>query len=235
MFSVEAQARPDGVTHPDPGPRSGEGRPAVVTRRRILAAAMARIAEVGTAAASVRSIAVAADVSPALVLHHFGSKAGLLDACDEHLLEEVRRSKSDALASGPSLDVIGGLAAASEEFVPLVQYLARRLAEGGDAMFSLVDRIVGDAHDYVRLGIESGLIRPSAKERERTVLLTLWSLGGLVMHEYAERLLGFSPVTGSEGVERWSTLAMEVLAGGVLTREAMRMSDAHRQDPEVRP
>lgn len=55
------------------GRRPGESG----TRVAILAAARAQFADLGFDAASVRGIARAADVDPALVLHYFGSKAGL--------------------------------------------------------------------------------------------------------------------------------------------------------------
>jgi AcrR family transcriptional regulator len=56
-----------------PGRRPGDNR----TRAAILAAARTQFAELGYDAASVRGIARAADVDPALVLHYFGSKAAL--------------------------------------------------------------------------------------------------------------------------------------------------------------
>lgn len=56
-----------------PGRRPGDSQ----TRVAILAAARARFAALGYDAASVRAIARAADVDPALVLHYFGSKATL--------------------------------------------------------------------------------------------------------------------------------------------------------------
>src|SRR5215471_10498585 len=40
----------------------------------------------GPDAVTVRQIAAAARVSPGLVLHHFGSKEGLRQAVDEHVL-----------------------------------------------------------------------------------------------------------------------------------------------------
>lgn len=55
------------------GRRPGESR----TRVAILAAARTQFAELGYDAATVRAIARAADVDPALVLHYFGSKAAL--------------------------------------------------------------------------------------------------------------------------------------------------------------
>ena len=48
--------------------------------------ALRLFAERGPDAASVRQIAAAAGVSPGLVSHHFGSKDGLRDAVDAHVL-----------------------------------------------------------------------------------------------------------------------------------------------------
>ncbi|MFI1918630.1 TetR family transcriptional regulator [Nocardia sp. NPDC020380] len=50
------------------------------TREAILQAARVRFAEVGFDKASIRSIAIAAGVDPALVHHYFGTKAELLAA-----------------------------------------------------------------------------------------------------------------------------------------------------------
>ena len=53
------------------------------TRERILAAARAAFAERGFGATSLRSIATAAGVDPALTIHYFGSKAELFVAAVE--------------------------------------------------------------------------------------------------------------------------------------------------------
>ena len=47
----------------------------------------------------LRAIAQAAGVSAALVIHHFGSKEGLLKACDEYVAEEIRKAKRESLTS----------------------------------------------------------------------------------------------------------------------------------------
>jgi AcrR family transcriptional regulator len=59
-----------------PGPRDERG----VLSARILAAARGEFAEQGWAGTTLRAVARAADVDPALVYHYFGSKEGLLDA-----------------------------------------------------------------------------------------------------------------------------------------------------------
>jgi len=61
------------------GRRPGESG----TREAILAAATVAFAEVGYDRATIRGIATAAKVDPALVLHYFGSKEGLFEAALE--------------------------------------------------------------------------------------------------------------------------------------------------------
>ncbi|MET0699858.1 MAG: TetR family transcriptional regulator [Mycobacterium sp.] len=59
-----------------PGPRDERG----VLAARIATAARGEFAENGWAGTTIRAVARAADVDPALVYHYFGSKEGLLDA-----------------------------------------------------------------------------------------------------------------------------------------------------------
>jgi AcrR family transcriptional regulator len=59
-----------------PGPRDERG----VLAARIAAVARDEFAEHGWAGTTLRAVARAADVDPALVYHYFGSKEGLLDA-----------------------------------------------------------------------------------------------------------------------------------------------------------
>src|SRR4029077_12089634 len=59
-----------------PGPRDERG----VLSARILTAAREAFAETGWAGTTMRAVARAADVDPALVYHYFGSKEALLDA-----------------------------------------------------------------------------------------------------------------------------------------------------------
>ena len=59
-----------------PGPRDERG----VLARRIVRAAREEFAQNGWAGTTLRAVARAADVDPALVYHYYGSKEGLLDA-----------------------------------------------------------------------------------------------------------------------------------------------------------
>ena len=73
------------------GPRDERG----VLAARILTAARGAFAETGWAGTTIRSVARAADVDPALVYHYFNSKEGLLDAATnppQRWLENVAKT-----------------------------------------------------------------------------------------------------------------------------------------------
>ncbi|AKK27370.1 TetR family transcriptional regulator [Mycobacterium sp. EPa45] len=74
-----------------PGPRDEKG----VLAARILDAARGEFAHNGSAGTTIRAVARAADVDPALVYHYFGSKEGLLDAATnppQRWLEDVAKT-----------------------------------------------------------------------------------------------------------------------------------------------
>ena len=58
-----------------------------VTRNRILQAAVDLFGENGREGAAIREVARRAEVSMSTVLHHFGSKQGLFDACVNAMLD----------------------------------------------------------------------------------------------------------------------------------------------------
>ncbi|MFN3601273.1 MAG: TetR family transcriptional regulator [Dietzia sp.] len=172
---------------PDDDPaRSGADRSAA---DRILDAAISGFGEHGVKGTSLKTIAAEAGVSQALILHHFGSKDRLHQACDEHVVRLVRQGKESAMGQGPQLDPLLALRQI-EDSRPLLRYLARTLSEGGDHIAHLIDEMVADAEVYTGAAVEAGLIKPSAHPRERNVVLVLWSLGSLVLHEHMNRLLG---------------------------------------------
>lgn len=155
-------------------------RSAVTTRDRILRVAVERFATDGMGA-SLRSIAADAGVSAALILHHFGSRTGLREACDELVLTEIRESKTavmDREERGAALLV---MLAQAEGYAALVGYVLRRLQEGGRSLQSFVDQVVADTEVYLRAGEEAGVIRPTRFPRDRARYLTEQSLGALLL------------------------------------------------------
>jgi len=190
------------------------------SRARIRDAAIECFAEYGIADTTARKVAMSAEVSPALVIHHFGSMEGLRTACDEHVADAIRRVKESAMASGPGLDIFGLMR--ETNVGSAARYLARILDDNSPTVETLIDDLVADAVDYLEQGVESGMLRPSDDPRGRAVVLVLWSLGGLVLHEHFRRLLGIDltdPDIGTDpNIGAYVRPAYEILGTGIFTK-----------------
>ena len=89
---------------------SGDSTSDLTAKATIRNAALRLFADRGPDAVTVRQVAAAAGVSPALVMHHFGSKAGLRESVDDHVAQQLRRvldaltddGLGDALTGGDS-------------------------------------------------------------------------------------------------------------------------------------
>jgi AcrR family transcriptional regulator len=188
------------------------------TPARIRDAALVTFAEAGFRAATVRAIAERAGVSPALVIHHYGSKERLREACDAFVTNYVRERKIEAMKAGPGLDPLA-LLRDDDDRLPLLGYLGRALQDGSPAVATLVDEMVADAEAILAAGVESGMVRSLDHPRGVAAVLTLWSLGALVLHEHARRILGVDltgPMSNAALSAGYTVPAMEILTHGLI-------------------
>ena len=96
----------------------------LTARARIRDAAIDLFAERGFGQATVRDIAQAAGVSSGLLRHHFGSKDGLREACDEYAMARTAELRAAMLQDGRLSD---------HAFMGAVQPVAMRLQAGAPA------------------------------------------------------------------------------------------------------
>lgn len=205
--------------------RSSDDR---TTIARIRDAAVTEFAASGVDGTSIRTIAATAGVSPGLVIHHFGSKDALRVACDEYVAGIIRDVKGTAMASGGGFDVTAAFRTVGG--VPAAKYLARSLVDSSPHVAELVDEIVTDAMKYVATGVETGMVKPSAHEWERAAILTIWSLGSLVLHEHLERLIGVD-ITADfsndpKAVAAYMAPILEIYSEGVFTDTTIQLMRA---------
>lgn len=184
-------------------------------RARIRDAAIARFADRGVAGTSLKVIAEDAGVSQPLVVHHFGTKQGLRAACDEHVAAVIRQRKLAVVEQGAHFDPLAAMRG-NEQTTPLLRYLARTLGDGSPQVVALLDEMVEDAVEYMAEGVRTGMIKPSEHPRGRAVVLVLWSLGALTLHEHLDRLLGVDLTAEPEDLSAYVLPAAEILANGVL-------------------
>jgi AcrR family transcriptional regulator len=196
-----------------PGPVSDR-----TARARIRDAAIARFARDGVAGTSVRAVAEDAGVSAGLVIHHFGSKDALRVACDEHVAARIRDQKQTAMATGPGLDPLAALRTVGEG-PPLLRYLARTLVDGSPHVAALVDEMVTDAVGYMAEGERTGILQPTDDPEGRATVLTMWSLGALVLHEHIERLLGVDLTGDPATLLPYFLPGLEIMGRGIITPE----------------
>ncbi|RIK13732.1 MAG: TetR family transcriptional regulator [Acidobacteria bacterium] len=194
-------------------------------RERLVAAATDLFGRHGVRGTTVKMVAEQAGVSPALVIHHFGSKEGLRAACDRRLAEQLRAMKTSAMADSPAL-YIPRASAGMDDSRPLLRYLARVLVDRSPEVDALVDEIVDDAVVYTQQAEDAGWIVPSADRRARVVVLTLWSLGALVLHEQLDRLLGVDLLDEGGDILPYLQTSVEIFTDGLMTPEAAALLTA---------
>lgn len=129
---------------------------------------------------SVRAIAAEAGVSAGLILHHFGSKDGLRQECDDFVLARIRQYKEEAVRKGSPGDLLARMASIDES-APLLGYALRSLQAGGDLAQSFMDHFVEDAEVWLAQGVADGTIRPSLDEKARARYLTVQGFGAMLL------------------------------------------------------
>ncbi|MEV0680201.1 TetR family transcriptional regulator [Actinosynnema sp. NPDC050436] len=179
----------------------------LTARARIRDAALALFGADGVAATSVRAVSASAGVSAGLVLHHFGSKEGLRQACDEYVLDAMREGAR--LADGDLADALDAAA-------PVRRYLARALLDGTTAATTLFDEIVARTEAWLADGERDGRIRPSSDPRARATTYVAWMLAPLVLGDQVGRLLGGDPADSVVAV-RAARAGLEMLTRGLFT------------------
>ena len=195
-------------------------------------AAMGLFAERGYAEVTVRQIASAAGVSPALVIHHYGSKENLRSVLEERVAVFVESLLADLARvpeEGGSASVAGLFADRLEAEPGMAGYVRRLLADGG-AGIALFERLyqvtVAGMQD---LG-QAGVIRPSRDEAVRSAFLLSNDLAMLLLRPHLSQVVGIDPLS-RDGLVRWSAEVADVYMGGVFLPgpAGVRAEGTHRE------
>ncbi|WP_051297961.1 TetR family transcriptional regulator [Brevibacterium album] len=224
---VEAPSttRPDGRN-----PEAPESAEAPTSADRIRDAAIDLYGQHGFDHVTLKQIAHAAGVSTPLVIHHFGSKAGLRQACDRHVADEVYAMKSQAVHKGslPRSYVLELMRTSRH----VVLYLFRAFAAGGEATDLLFDQLVEDSLNYTAEAEKVGLVHPSADPRRRAVIMMLQAFGPLMLHRQMKRHLDLDPIEGPpEDLAPYMAGVLEIYTQPVLNADVYQnLMDAEAQE-----
>ncbi len=147
---------------------------------RIRDAAIAQFGERGFGV-GLRVIAEAAEVSAALVIHHFGSKDGLRKACDDYVAEAIRNSKSEAMRSHEPASWLAQLSEI-ESYAPLMAYLVRSMQSGAELAKTLWRTMISNAEEYLDEGVRAGTLKASRDPKARARYLAITGGGGFLLY-----------------------------------------------------
>ncbi|PSR58653.1 TetR family transcriptional regulator [Nocardia sp. MDA0666] len=191
-------------------------------RARIRDHALRLFAERGPDAVTVRDIAGAAAVSPALVMRHYRSKDGLREVVDEYvasvfgsLLEQVTRAdEAGVFDAGRSRSlaelVVEQLPADSA--VPL--YLGRMLLVGGEAGAALFAQLYALSRETLDGMARADAVDVGPDPAVRAAILLVNDLAVLMLRPRLNEVLGFELLSAS-GMQRWGAEVLAIYQHGI--------------------
>jgi AcrR family transcriptional regulator len=165
----------------------------LTARARIREAAFRRFAAHGVAATSLRAIAEDAGTSAALVVHHFGSKDGLVRAVDDAAVAKFRTGLEAIGTDTNPETVAASFGAVFERIIggdPVMRaYLRRALLQDEPASTALLDEMLEVTRAGLAMLDESGGLRPVADDRWRPFQVLFIALGSMLLEPLLQRAL----------------------------------------------
>lgn len=183
------------------------------TRARIRDAAIARFGAHGFGRTTVREIAAVAGVSPALVIHHFGSKAELRNACDDWLVAQLMGEKG-RLGAPAVASTIREWLDDPGRFRAYIDYVSSMLADGTEGGARLFDLLLAETRAMLDAGVVDGSMLPSTDPELRAVLITLYGLAPLLLRDQLARTLG-APLDSPAVLRRMTVPTLELYTHGL--------------------
>ena len=185
-------------------------------------AALELFAERGYSGVTIRQIAAAAGVSPALVIHHYRSKEKLRAVLEERVAAFVESMLAD-LARAPDE---GGSASVAELFADRLErepamagYVRRLLVDGGPAGMALYRRLFEVTQASLGAMEQAGVVRPAQDEPVRSAFLLSNDLALLLLRQPITQVTGIDPLA-RDGLARWAAAAFDVYASGLFVPAA---------------
>lgn len=191
-------------------------------RARIRDEALRLFGTHGPDAVTVRAVAAAADVSPALVIRHYDTKDGLRNAVDEHVtavFESMLHGIVHAGGDGPFATAI--LPTLAEQVMallpadsPIPSYLGRMLLAGGPAGHAMFARLYDISTEALAGLAGAGLADAGSDPAVRAAFLLVNDLAVLILHPHISAVLDVD-LLSETGMRRWGTEVLSIYRTGL--------------------
>jgi AcrR family transcriptional regulator len=180
-------------------------------------------AERGPDAVTLRQIAAAAGISPALVVHHFGSKRGLRAAVDSYvhgIFDALFRQAAalDWQAEEAEISFAELMLRHLPPDSPVPGYLRRLWLSGEEPGLMIFRHWHELSCEMMEKLAERGAVRPAEDPSVRSAFLMVNDLALLLLHGQVAAVLDFDPLT-PEGMGRWAKAALAVYRDGLFATE----------------
>lgn len=183
-------------------------RSAIDSRERLIEVAVGVLAREGFATSSLRMIAVEAGVSPALLVHHFGSRQNLIEEAISVTLGEWLETKDDLTAIGLT-EALKQWPEVAEDGELKLRFFKQVILAGGKPAQHLFERMVFEAKNRLEEFQDKGMIRKLSDTPTAAVLLASYALAPLLMNEQIKKLLG-ADFTDPKISEQLATSSVEL-------------------------
>ena len=178
----------------------------LTARARIRDAAIELFADRGIEGATIRDIAQKAGVSSGLLRHHFGSKEGLRDACDEYVLSEL-------IGIGTRFTEFQMVDGITPEVLRQQRYMTRSVLDGSPAGSALFDRLI----EYGERWFTTADVK-TEDPKAFIAVLSVMKMSMMTSRDLLTRVLGVD--TGEpEGWARVLRASLEIFSTPLVTPE----------------
>lgn len=198
--------------------RSAAPFAAETAREQIVARAMRLFGDGGIGATSLREVARETGVSPALIVHHFGGKDGLVAAVDEAAIRAFGEAYRD-VEHQPPAELLRRRAEQTATVMrgrpDVCAYLGRAMVEVTPGAARLFGLMVSSGREEIERLSEAGAIRADADRVWATLqhFFLIWA--PLSFRPLLEGDVVGGPLLEGGNLDRWVDANVELLRGGL--------------------
>lgn len=183
------------------------------TRDQLLSIATEMFAENGFAGTSLRSIAKQAEVSPALLVHHFGTKDALVKEAISKTLGDWVADEKAAMLDDESRQVENWQSLAAKGATSL-NFFKQALLAGGEYSQRLFKAAFLESEALLDEMQELGRLKDISDKQTIALMMTISGLGSVLFMSQIEHTLG-GPISSDHVASRLVNANHEMMQDGV--------------------